>query len=501
MNIALGSHLMGSDMSYQYLGNNKYKITIKFYRDCRGLALDAISFGAFAGKNGSNTCGNSTLTTPTLVSIKDISPKCSTSVSPCTPANTYGTGKGIEEHTFVSIVDFNTSPLNGYVNNSSCCDVTFYVNQCCRNGAITTGSAGNDFYTTCSINLCNIQKTKIKYNSSPQLSNSPVGFLCCNIPWYNNYGAIDTVDFDSISYKLVDGIKNIPNDPISYTSPFSSKYPMTPFCTNGTITCIPQPNANPPKGFFFDQTNGSIITTPTKCDEVPVIVIELTEWRKDSSTGNWIAIGKTRRDMQFWVLSDCSNNYPPVINGTSDTTVIEGNKICYKIKITDETATSAVPDSVIGTWNHGIYGASFNVVDSNAREKEYEFCWQTKMGQAKDFSYMFTVTATDQHCSPPAISSKAFKIKVVTQPSSNSKNLNNFSIKLYPNPVHSAFNIQGNHKIGKIQVFDAVGNLVYSQLINQINAKINLSHLNKGSYFIKVYNQNNEEVVYKIFKE
>lgn len=33
------SHLMGSDITYQCLGNYKYKITLTVYRDCGGIAL------------------------------------------------------------------------------------------------------------------------------------------------------------------------------------------------------------------------------------------------------------------------------------------------------------------------------------------------------------------------------------------------------------------------------------------------------------------------------
>ena len=52
------SHMMGADMSYKCLGNGKYKIIAKVYRDCRGINLDNPSFGAYAGVNGSNGCGS-----------------------------------------------------------------------------------------------------------------------------------------------------------------------------------------------------------------------------------------------------------------------------------------------------------------------------------------------------------------------------------------------------------------------------------------------------------
>ncbi len=415
MNQCMSSHMFGADMTYVSLGAGKYKIIVKAYRDCRGVSMSTLDFKAFAGINGGNGCGTVSPASLTRVSIRDVSTICSTGTKPCSPANTYGTGKGIEEHVFEAIVDFNSAPLNTFLNKSTCCEVTFYVNQCCRNGGITTGPANNDFYSTCMINICNIKKTIIKTNSSPFFSTEPVNFLCCNIPWYYNNGAMDTVDYDSISYKLVRALSNVPNTSVSYSSPFSFNYPMTPYCIPPTsIQCTPKPSADPPQGFFFDTSNGNFIVTPIKCDESPVIVIEQTEWRKDSSNGNWIVVGKNRRDMQLIVLDNCNYNKAPKIEGSFDVTITEGDKYCQKIKITDDIYPTyqTVPDTVIGKWNNGIPTATFTLVNKNSREKEYEFCWQTKIGDARPNSYQFTVTANDQHCSPPSVSSRAFKVKV-----------------------------------------------------------------------------------------
>jgi gliding motility-associated-like protein len=407
---------MGADMSYQCLGNGKYKIIAKVYRDCRGVSLSPVSFGAFAGTNGSNQCGSITLTGLTRTGIKDVTTRCSSSSNPCNPSNVGFTGKGVEEHTFEATIDFTTSPLNQFVGKAACCEITFYVGQCCRNGGITTGAANQDFYTTCMINICNINKTDKKCNSSPQLSNEPVGFLCCNTPWYYNNGAVDTVDFDSISYKLVKGLSGLPTTATSYSSPFTERYFMTPFCIPPSATnikCTPNINVNPPRGIYFDEGNGDIITTPIKCDEVPIMVIEQTEHRKDT-TGAWVVIGRTRRDMQMWIIDECGFNKPPIIRGPFAWNICEGEKICKKIKIDDETFTpnQTIPDTVLATWNGGIPGASFKVVDPTKREKEYEFCWETKVGDASDISYSFTVRATDQHCTPPMISIRSFKVKV-----------------------------------------------------------------------------------------
>jgi gliding motility-associated-like protein len=414
------THMMGADVSYKCLGNGKYKITAKVYRDCRGVPMGIVSFGAYAGTNGGNGCGSYTLTGLSRVKITDITSRCSTASSPCSPSNSTTGNQGTEEHTFEATVDFNASPLNNFINKSTCCEVTFYVNENARNGAITTGSSSQNFYSTCMINICNLKKMKNDCNNSPQLSNPPFAILCCNQPWYFNNGAIDTLDYDSISYRLANGLQGIPNNSITYSSPFTSQWPMTPYCVPPTtIKCTPNPRTNPPRGFYFDTANGDVIVTPTKCDEVPVLCIEQTEWRKDTA-GVYRVIGKTRRDMQLWVKDDCGYNKSPVINGPFSYKVCEGEKICFKVKITDETFTpnQTTPDTVLGKWNAGIPGATFKVVDPKAREKEYEFCWTPSVGMASDVSYSFTVTATDQHCSPPANSIRSFKVKVNPKPTS-----------------------------------------------------------------------------------
>ena len=60
-------------------------------------------------------------------------------------------------------------------------------------------------------------------------------------------------------------LQGIPNNSITYSSPFSSQWPMTPYCVPPTtIKCTPNPRTNPPRGFYFDTANGDVIVTPTK---------------------------------------------------------------------------------------------------------------------------------------------------------------------------------------------------------------------------------------------
>jgi hypothetical protein len=167
---------------------------------------------------------------------------------------------------------------------------------------------------------------------------------------------------------------------------------------------------------FFDTTNGDVIVTPTKCDEVAVGVIEMVEWRKDSATGKYIIIGRTRRDMQFWVKDDCGYNKAPTLLGPFNWKICEGETLKFKVESDDETFTpnQTVPDTTSLKWNNGIPGAKFTIANKNdwaqKRKAFANFEWTPPIGSASDVAYSFSVTVTDNHCPKPAQAIRAFKV-------------------------------------------------------------------------------------------
>ena len=76
----------------------------------------------------------------------------------------------------------------------------------------------------------------------------------------------------------------------------------------------------------MDTGTGDLIFIPTKCDEVAVLVMEMTEWRRDTNNV-WRWVGKTRRDMQIVVKDDCGYNKAPTIDGPYSYKVCEGETI------------------------------------------------------------------------------------------------------------------------------------------------------------------------------
>jgi gliding motility-associated-like protein len=403
---ANASHMMGGDITYECISPGKYKLTVKIYRDCRGIPFNNPLMSAFCADGGN--ISNSVNINYTRTAIKDITPICLNGTGPCNPQNT-SSSEGIEEHTFEAIVDFNTSPFKA-IKDAGCCEVKIKVEQQARNGAITNINAGN-FYTDAMINICNVGT---KCNTSPQLSIPPVAYLCCNQPFTYNNGVREVIDGDSLSYDLVNPL-NANGSNETYQGSFSAQIPMTPFCppVPGSINCRPLPNAKPPRGWYFDKETGDIVFTPTKCDEVGVVVIQVTEWRRDSATRKWLKIGYTKRDMQL-IVKKCPDNNPPYFGIKNKYSVCEGNKICFTILAKDDPflPNQLVPDTVQLTWNFGIPGGTFTIVDPTAREKEALFCWQTKIGDYRPNAYSFTATAKDNNCSNPSQANKGYLVTV-----------------------------------------------------------------------------------------
>ena len=336
-------------------------------------------------------------------SITDITPMCGSQRSRCAqPCN--GTFPyGIEKHTFKGTLDLRKAMKAG------CCEIEISVRLFVRNVGITTGQSQQGFYTFANINPC-----QSPCNNSPTLTNDPVAILCCNQPYTFNNGAVDPDGIDSISYSLAAAYQNAGRK-CTYTGGRSETNPISTYYPSGLKFPFSNPKTNPPIGLFLDKQTGDFIFTPTKCNQVAVVVMQMDEWRQDS-TGKYIKIATTRRDMQFIVMT-CPGNNPPIVNGPFSYSVCEGEQICFTVTTDDKPkSTPGKPpppkDTVTISWNRGIPGATFTVVNKKALHQSGRFCWTPKIGSARSLPYTFTVSGRDNACPLNAVSVRAFSIKV-----------------------------------------------------------------------------------------
>ncbi len=436
-NSAFASHLVGSEISYTCTSTpGIWHITLVIYRDCQGIPV-----GNCTGSCGS-TCSPSSPVSITgadpscngtpfgnfnvvLTSVIDVNPTpmCPSARSICTNMGCIIPGTytpGIEKYTFEGDADLRNSA--GIP--SSCCNIRISWTECCRNSAITTGAAGNNFYIEAVINRC---ASMSPCNSSPILSNDAIAIICNGQSYVFNNGVIDP-DYDSLTYSFTPALQSA-GQSVTYNAPFTYDAPM-PYTGNK--------NDNFPLGIKCDPITGDIMFTPSSAPSaqiVGVVAIEIKQWKNIS--GIPTVIGITRRDIQMWLIQCIPNNPPRLMtnpsNGNQPKTYWEiesGNTLCFDViaKDTDFYPFNIPPisDTTDLTWNAALAskGATFlpkytvpNRTIYGPREDKYQFCWTPTNAQANSLPYYFTVTGKDRQCPNPGKVTRSIAIKVLAYPS------------------------------------------------------------------------------------
>lgn len=398
-------HVVGSDILYRCLGNGRYEITFKFFRDCNGCNVAGGGGGGtgascphpvlnITGANG--TCNNQSFGTVNITrqSITDITQLCGTTKSACEN----GTFPyGIEEHLYTGIIDLSAQIAQG------CCKFKISTTIFVRSTTISTGAANQAFYTEAEINACDSI-----CNSSPQYTSYPVAIICVGQDFVFNNGAIDTIDNgDSLSYAMAPAYQSASNT-VTYSGSFSAEKPLS-------FLGFPNTGFALPAGFHLDAVTGDLSFRPTKVNETGVIVIEVIEWRRIN--GVMKEIGRTRRDMQVIVVS-CPNNKIPTIAPPFSTVACAGQQVCMDI-ITDDPDKNR--DTVVISWNRGIPRATFTHNNKKVRFASGSVCWTPTEADISNIPHTFTITAQDDACPLNGVAIRAFSITVRESPKADRK--------------------------------------------------------------------------------
>ena len=118
---AYASHAAGADLSYTCLGNNQYRITLNFYRDCSGITPSNTTVDI-----SSATCGRtSSLTLTQQGAPVEVSQLCPAQIGNSTCNG--GTLPGIQRYTYTGTYTF---PVQ-------CTDWVIGYGENARNSAVT----------------------------------------------------------------------------------------------------------------------------------------------------------------------------------------------------------------------------------------------------------------------------------------------------------------------------------------------------------------------------
>ena len=248
------------------MGNNRYQITLRMYRDCSGIAL-APNLNIDVA--GSGTCnGFSQTITLSLASVSEVPVACSAFAGQSTCNG--GFVPGYEENTYTGVLDLSAAPAG--------CTWTISYTSCCRNTTIT--NLANPSTQSLYIETTLLDGS-ITCNSSPSFANIPIFVVCDSLAQSVSNSIIDP-DGDSVVYSLVAPL-TAANTPIGYNPGFTPTNPL-----------------NTLSGVNFNTQSGQLNFIPTT-NQVVVMDIFVEEYRAG------ILIGHTRRTMQVVVMS-CNNN-------------------------------------------------------------------------------------------------------------------------------------------------------------------------------------------------
>lgn len=277
------THLVGGEITYQYLGNNQYEITLMMFRDCSpnntlGTGFDdAVSIGIFNSGNGNLVNGG--LSIPLNASNVMQVP-----ISIDNPCFILPPDLCVEQATYRDIVTLQPNAW-GY-------DLTYQ--RCCRNPSIINLDVPNQQGITCTAHIPGTNETT-GFNSSPVFTYMPPAALCQYASFTINQSATDA-DGDELVYSLCSPYigantdQPAPNPPDA--PPYTNVNWANTFSGINPITSNPQIAINP--------STGIITGTATQLGQF-VVGICVSEYR------DGVLINTILRDFQINVTS-CDPN-------------------------------------------------------------------------------------------------------------------------------------------------------------------------------------------------
>ena len=256
------THIIGGEITYSCLGDNKYEVTLTVFRDCyNGVPPfdDTVSIGVFNFKN-------ELVYDIRIPYMKDDTIK-QTLVGNCRviPPN-------VCVHTSVYRDTVELKPiLGGY---------TLVYQRCCRNKTIVNIVAPDETGASFIIQIS--EKALLECNSSPKFKYWPPIYICANEPILFDHSAFDP-DGDSIVYKLctpTNGLKDIPQpqpplpppydkvvwkDPPYNLSNLMGGIPLAIDSKTGLLTGVPNTLGQFVVGICIEEfRDGKLISTTTR---------------------------------------------------------------------------------------------------------------------------------------------------------------------------------------------------------------------------------------------
>ena len=288
---ANATHLVGGEITYECLGDNMYRITMKIYRNCnsasQGAFPDPAPMTIYSGSGNTYT----QVRNRDIFLVEDFPPEID---PPNTPCLTIPPDVCVEAGTYVWEVELPT------INDT----YTIVHQRCCRNGSITNIFTPGDVGITYSVEIT--PTAQASCNNSPVFNDFPPTVICANQPLVFDHSATDQ-EGDQLVYEFCSPLQGgglagtngnpgsstgcdgwrpnpacpPPFDEVNFVLPTYS--PLAPMQGDPVVT--------------IDPLTGVITGTPNIIGQF-VVGVCVSEYR------NGVLLSTLRRDFQFNV-SDC----------------------------------------------------------------------------------------------------------------------------------------------------------------------------------------------------
>ena len=388
---ASATHLYGGELYYTYVSGNKYTVTMVMYADCSGAASLLTTLYTATPKvdvfNGTTLYRTMTLKVLSGAGT-EVTPVCPASIGSTTCNG--GTVPGVRRFAYSDTITLSPSALwkfksTGYIAATSSAG---------RSSTISNISSPGTSIMSLEASLNN----SVQPNSNPTYTTVPTPFFCINVAQEYNPGAVDPNTGDSLVYDLVDGIyaKTTPYTLVTYLTGYSATAPLA--CKTGT--------------FSFSNSTGQLSFTPN-LTQVSLVVCRVSEYRSG------VLVGTSMREMNFIVISTCSNRSPyGKITGvtagrTVDNTTVEVCKndtfLSFNINPIDSDGNN-ITVSVAGLPT----GATLAISGSGTTAPTTTFSWN--ISAVAPGTYYFFITYLDDGCPLSSKQTVAYTINILPKP-------------------------------------------------------------------------------------
>ncbi len=288
---------------------------------------------------------------------------------------------------------------------------TYNWSTCCRNtGQISNLTSGNIYIS----GTLNAALEADECNDGPAFEDNPTAYplqyVCINQQVQYNFGVTNPGN-DSLVFSLIPA-PTTATQTANYVAPYSGTQPIV--------------------GITLDSLTGQVSFTPTALGNF-VVVVQVDEY--DPVSG--LFLSTQYRDIQF-VVQNCSNNAPygngidsittnagsPILLDSNSVQICEGDDFCMEITFYDSNLTdsnftinSNVRDILVGPGANDTATITLTVADTVTYNMVDHLrivatvCWEAPASSAGFYS--FTLTADDQVCPTPAVSTYGFDVTVV----------------------------------------------------------------------------------------